>query len=98
MACLRPVEESKSVRLYREWSTARQTSREAATDLGTIVKNATEELNMSKKAIRLAFDLKRQDAVKVSAFLRDFDQLREELGLQTQTELEDAIKNTPPAA
>lgn len=101
MARLKTVgqpDESSAVRLYRDWSTARATSKEAAGELGEILKGAVEDLGMVKKAIKLAFELKRQDPVKCSAFLRDFDQLREDLGLAVQTELEDAIRDTQPAA
>lgn len=97
-ARLKDVSEPKSLKHYRNWSDARTKSKDAASEVGEVVKVATNELDVGKKPFKLACELKRMDPVKSSAFLRDFDQLVVEFGLEAQTELEDVVGNTSPAA
>jgi hypothetical protein len=98
MARLKTVGEAPSLGFYRQWSTARDESKEKSTELGEIVKEATDELAVDKGAFKLACKLKRQDPIKAAAFLRGFNQLVAEFGIDAQTDLEDAIKNTEAAA
>lgn len=104
MARLKAVEENKFLKHWHLWSQARSEAKDASTGLGEIVKAAIEDLNIGKKPFKIAAELRRQDAVKASAFIRDLKKACIEMGVAdenfdpVQTDLEDAIKNTPPAA
>ena len=98
MARLKTVEEAPSLKFYRDWSAAHATSKSASGDLGAVVKEAAEELSVNKRAFKMACELKRKDPQKASSFLRDFNRLVGEFGLDAQTDLEDAIRATEAVA
>lgn len=100
MARLKAVEEVKSVRFYREWSKAKEDSKDASEEVAQVTKRAVEGLNVSKWAWNQLCRLRRKDPAKALADLRDFDRLRPELlaEIESQTDLEDAIREVDPAA
>ena len=85
--------EPQSLRFYRDWSAARDDSKSAAAELGGIVKDAAAGLDVSKKAFKLAAELKRQDAQKAGGFLRDFNRLVREFGLDAQIDFVDQLED-----
>jgi hypothetical protein len=85
--------EPQSLKFYRDWSLARDDSKSASADLGTIVKEAAAGLDVSKKAFKLASELKRQDPQKAGGFLRDFNRLVREFALDAQIDFVDQLED-----
>lgn len=101
---LRAVEEPKSLQHYRNWSAAKSAAKEASGEVGLATKQACDDLEVTKKAFNFAANLRRMDPTKAGPIIRDLKKLCQEWGVTdenfdpVQSDLEEAIRNTEPAA
>lgn len=95
--------EAPSLKHYRDWSTARDMSKDAQTDLGGIIKQAVTALAVGKKPFKQACEWRRMASVKAVAQINDLRQLCYELGITDenfrplQSEMFSEIDDTEPA-